>query len=151
MYLLDTNHCSDILTNRNTNVINKLRQLPRECPTSINAVVYGELMLMVEKSERKLENLVLLNDFLKRVRVYKIDDGTAILYGSLHAEIFREFAPKDKAKRRKYSIKEVGIHNHDLWIACTAIQYDLTIVSSDSDFTRICKVRDLKLESWRAP
>lgn len=150
MYLLDTNHCSDILTNRNTNVISKLRQLPRECPISINTIVYGELMLMVEKSERKLENLVLLNSFLKLVRIYKMDEGTAILYGNLHAEIFRKFASKDRAKRRRFNIKNFGIHNHDLWIACTAIQHNLTLVSSDSDFTRILEVRGLKLETWRA-
>lgn len=151
MYLLDTNHCSDIFTKRNINVINKLRQLPRECSISINAVVYGELMLMVEKSERKLENLGLLNSFLKLVKIYKMDEGTAILYGSLHAEIFRKFAPKDRQKRRNFRIKEVGVHNHDLWIACTAIQHDLILVSSDSDFARIGHVRDLKLESWRVP
>lgn len=104
---------------------------------------------MVEKSERRLENLVLLNDFLKLVKIYKLDEGAAMIYGSLHAQVFRHFAPRDRARRRKFSIKEIGIHNHDLWIASTAIQHDLTVVSADGDFTQISKVQQLKLETWR--
>ncbi|MBD2091853.1 type II toxin-antitoxin system VapC family toxin [Microcoleus sp. FACHB-1515] len=149
MYLLDTNHCSDILSRKNANVANKLSQLPRESSISINTIIYGELTLMVEKSERRPENLVLLNDFLRLVRIYTVDEGTAMIYGNLYAQIFKQFAPKDKAKRRKFSLKEIGIHNRDLWIASSAIQHDLIIVSSDSDFARMQEVKQLKIETWR--
>ncbi len=43
--------------------------------------------------------------------------------------------------------KSQGREN-DLWIAAIALQNNLTVVSSDSDFLRIQQVRKFALESW---
>lgn len=151
MYLLDTNHCSFVFVQRDAQVIQRLKLviIDNENEIAINAIICGELMMMVEKSARKQENLVLLNAFLMRLKVYSIDEETSKIYGKFYAEIFDKFAPKDKAKRRNFKIKDAGVRTHDLWIACTAIQHNLIIVSEDTDFMVINQVRNLKLECWK--
>jgi tRNA(fMet)-specific endonuclease VapC len=138
-----------VLVQRDAQVIQKLESLSVDNEIAINTIVYGELMTMVEKSQRKQENLALLNAFIRRLRVYSIDEETSKIYGRFHAEIFDRFAPKDRAKRRNFDIKDAGVRINDLWIACTAIQYNLIIVSEDSDFRVMNQVRNLKLECWK--
>ncbi|MCC5644109.1 hypothetical protein LC607_14355 [Nostoc sp. CHAB 5824] len=48
--------------------------------------------------------------------------------------MFNQFAPKEKSKRRKTKITDLGFGENDLWIAAIALQQNLTIVSADSDF-----------------
>lgn len=149
MYLLDTNHCSFIFIQKDSVVLNHLSKLPKSTLIAINTIVYGELILMAEKSEKKAENRGLVEAFLEKLKVYPLDEETAKIYGQFHAEIFNKFAPKDKAKRRKFKIEEAGVRLNDLWIACTAIQHKLTIVSEDSDFIQMSKVQPLLLECWK--
>ena len=43
----------------------------------------------------------------------------------------------------------LGFDENDLWIAAVALQNDLIVVSSDSDFQRIKQVENkLTIESW---
>jgi tRNA(fMet)-specific endonuclease VapC len=149
VYLLDTNHCSFVLVQRDVQVIQKLESLIVDTEIAINTIVYGELMTMVEKSQRKQENRALLDAFLKRLRIYSIDEDTSKIYGKFYADIFDKFAPKEKVKRRNFDIKEAGVRINDLWIACTAIQHDMIIVSEDRDFRVMNQVRNLKLECWK--
>ncbi|MDF5739584.1 MULTISPECIES: type II toxin-antitoxin system VapC family toxin [unclassified Nostoc] len=150
VYLLDTNHCSFIIIQKDTNVINKLESLPKDTIIAINSIIYGELILMAEKSDNKKENTDLIESFAKNLVIHPIDQDTSKIYGKFHAEIFDKFAPKDKKDRRKFKIKDIGIYPNDLWIACTAIQYNLTIVSEDSDFKQMSTVRSLNLECWKS-
>ena len=72
--------------------------------------------------------------------------GIAVL---LKASIFKQFAPKEKTKRRKTEIINLGFDENDLWITAIALQHQLTIVSSDSDFSRIKQiVTTISIESW---
>ncbi|NER23491.1 MAG: type II toxin-antitoxin system VapC family toxin [Symploca sp. SIO1B1] len=70
-------------------------------------------------------------------------------YSRLKTSVFKYFAPKDKKKRRSTSMRNLGFSDHDLWIAATAIQHGLTLVSTDSDFQRINQVQPFSLESWK--
>ena len=72
MYLVDTNHCSFAFAQRDAQVIQKLKSLSIDTEIAINTIIYGELMLMIEKSQRKQENLILLDVFVKRLRVKKV-------------------------------------------------------------------------------
>jgi tRNA(fMet)-specific endonuclease VapC len=89
-----------------------------------------------------------IRSFLDTIGLYRIDEETAIIYSRLKIAIFNQFAPKDQAKRRKTSIQTLGFGDNDLWIAATALQHNLILVSADSDFSRIQQVCPLTLESW---
>ena len=69
-----------------------------------------------------------------------MDEITANLYGQIKASLFKQFAPKEKSKRRKTKIINLGFDDNELWITAIALQHQLTIVSADSDFTRIKQV-----------
>jgi tRNA(fMet)-specific endonuclease VapC len=146
MYLLDTNHCSYIINN-NPQVIAALRSRSAE-EIGISIITYGELLYMTEKSERKAQNFVAIQNFLANVDLYFIDEETAVFYSQLKTAVFNQFAPKEKNKRRSTSIGDLGFDDHDLWITATALQHNLIIVSADSDFIRIQQAHFFPLESW---
>ena len=65
---------------------------------------------------------------------------------------FFRTGPKEKKKRRRYTLQKAGISENDLWIAAVAIANDMTILSCDSDFKRIQEVQpNLHVTSWIKP
>jgi tRNA(fMet)-specific endonuclease VapC len=146
MYLLDTNHCSRIIFGDSA-VIDRAAQVG-ENNLFTCTIVQGELFYMVEKSQRRSENLATLEGFLQDLSVYGVDEQTAQIYGQLKSDIFNYFAPTDVSKRRKASITSLGFGDNDLWIAAIALQHQLTLVSCDSDFQRMQQARSFPLESW---
>jgi tRNA(fMet)-specific endonuclease VapC len=146
MYLLDTNHCSRI-TDGDVKVIQQL-QAHTGMGVATSAIVRGELIYMAEKSQRRIENLQKIQEFLEIIDLYPIDEETTDLYGQMKAAIFAQFAPKDRTKQRGVKISDLGFGDNDIWIAATALQYNLTIVSADSDFTRMRSVKAFPLENW---
>ncbi len=145
-YLLDTNHCSYII-NGNPQVTDTLKSCS-SVTIGVSIITYAELLYMTEKSALKSQNLGAVQVFLSDVDLYFIDEETAIIYSRLKSSVFNYFAPQEKSKRRNFSIENLGFSDHDLWIAATAIQHNLTLVSADSDFTRIHQVQPFPLESW---
>lgn len=146
MYLLDTNHCSFAILG-NSNVLSRLAAIENSL-VSTCVIVQGELVDMAERSQRQEENLALIHRFLMGIYIHSIDEFTATIYGQLKAALFNQFAPKEKNKRRKTKITDLGFGENDLWIAAIALQHNLTIVSADSDFQRIQQVKTLTVESW---
>lgn len=146
MYLLDTNHCSQII-GANPNVIKKLQEISSQ-GVGISAITRGELIFMVEKSERVKENYDNFSPFLDNINTYLIDNDISDCYGKLKAKILKHFGPKDKKQARNTTVQKLGFSDNDLWIAATAISYNLTLVSADSDFVRIQEVQALILENW---
>jgi tRNA(fMet)-specific endonuclease VapC len=106
------------------------------------------LLFMAENSERRTENLDQVQSFLKRFDLYPISDEISRTYAQLKAKLLKTFGARDKAQRRKTRIQSLGIDDNDLWIAATALQHNLILVTVDSDFTRIQQVCNLQLESW---
>ena len=111
-------------------------------------IVQGELLYMAYKSEQKATNLERVKLFLEDIRIYHIDEMTANIYAEFKAELLEYFGPKERKKRRKIRIENLGIGENDLWIAAIALRHRLTLVSGDSDFERMQLVRTLPLESW---
>lgn len=146
MYLLDTNHCSRIIFG-DANIIRRLQEY-RGLGVATSVIVQGELLYMVQKSSQRSANLRFVRTFLQTIDLYPISGGVADVYGNLKGEIIEHFGPKDTAKRRKFTVQNLGFSDNDLWIASTALHYKLTVVSGDSDFQRIQQVQALTLESW---
>jgi len=146
MFLLDTNHCSNAILG-NIKLLNHLANLGDEFIATCT-IVKGELIDMAQRSQQKQANLALVKRFLMGLDIYPIDETTAEIYGNLKALVFDRYAPKDKNKRRKIKITQLGIGENDLWIASVALQYQLTLVTSDQDFVRIQAVQFFKIESW---
>ncbi|MCG6138641.1 MAG: type II toxin-antitoxin system VapC family toxin [Nostoc sp. LLA-1] len=146
MNLLDTNHCSAIILGE-PNVIRRIAEVG-ELNIATCVIVQGELTYMMENSAKRETNLARLKDFLADIRIYSVIEDTASIYGQLKAALMRQFGPKDKSKRRKTHITDLGFDENDLWIAALALQYNFTVVSADSDFQRIIQVTALSVESW---
>jgi tRNA(fMet)-specific endonuclease VapC len=147
MYLLDTNHCS-LAINRYPGIITRLAELDQTKISSCVIVVKAELIYMAMNSQNKQTNLNVVANFFENIFIYGVDSRTAEIYGSVQAELMRHFGPKEKNKRRKTRLTDLGVSQHDLWIASIAIQHDLIVVTMDSDFQRIKTVHDLPVESW---
>ena len=147
MHLLDTNHCSRAIL-KDPRILNRLNKIDANI-VATSVITQGELIDMAERSQRNKSNLALVQSFLQGIYIYPIDEITATKYGQLKASIFKQFAPKEKSKRRKTKIINLGFDDNDLWIAAVALQNDLIVVSSDSDFQRIKQVENkLTVESW---
>jgi len=90
-------------------------------------IVLGELRSGFRKGGRLAENERQLEEFLAspRCSVPVIDDDTAHRYAAIHDYLRRQGTP---------------VAPNDLWIAATAYQYGLTVVTLDGDFDRIPQV-----------
>jgi tRNA(fMet)-specific endonuclease VapC len=83
MYLLDTNHCSNIIIG-NPTLLNRLADLEESRITTC-VIVQGELIDMAERSQRKVSNLSLIQGFLQGLYIYSIDSESAEIYGRLNS------------------------------------------------------------------
>lgn len=146
MYLLDTNHCSRIIFGE-TNLIQQL-EVHSEAGVATSVIVRGELLYMAAKSQQTDANIQQVQAFLNTIDLYPINLSISDIYGDLKGKLVNVFGPKEKAERRKFNIQTLGFGDNDLWIAATAIHYNLTIVSTDNDFRRIQQVYSFSLESW---
>lgn len=146
MYLLDTNHCSRIIFGE-TNLIQQL-ELHREVGVATSVIVRGELLYMAAKSQQTAANIQQVKAFLNTIDLYPINLSISDIYGDLKGKLINTFCPKEKAERRKFNIQTLGFGDNYLWIAATAIHYNLTVVSTDNDFRRIQQVYSFVLESW---
>lgn len=145
MYLLDTNHCSRIIAGDRT--ITQQLQLHQGDGVATSAIVRGELLFMVQKSQRQTENLQAVEAFLQNLSLYPINGAVADVYGRLKGDIVNQLGPKDKAQRRKVTVQGLGFSDNDLWIAATTLHYALTLVSVDRGFKRLQLVQSFSVES----
>ena len=99
-----------------------------------SAVVEGELLFgisRIQDGRRRRALLRSLNGVLSRLDdILAVDRGTATRYGQLKARMFAQGEPMGE---------------NDLWIAASALDRGLTLVSRDAHFKR---VHGLRVEDW---
>ena len=93
----------------------------------LNPVIIGELKAGFLKGKDKKKNERLLQEFLAspRVKVLTVDEDTSDRYAVIWNTLRLSGTP---------------ITTNDLWIAASAMQYGLTVVTTDSDFSKVSSV-----------
>lgn len=125
-YLLDTNIVI-ALFKQDASVIEKLKMASQVYHSS---VVIGELYYGAYHSTRKEENTERIEEYVNNTIILSCDEYTSKVYGQIKANLKKKGTP---------------IPENDIWIAATAIQYDLILVSRDQHFDHI---NNLSLEGW---
>lgn len=99
----------------------------------LSPIVLGELRAGFLRGSKPAENERRLADFLAspRCRVPAIDEETSHRYAAIHAHLRRQGTP---------------VSPNDLWIAASAAQHGLRVVTLDGDFDRIPQVLVIRLE-----
>lgn len=146
MYLLDTNHFSRLIQG-DPLIRRKIAEIGEQ-NVAVSIITAGEVYYMAYHSERQQENLRRVKLYLADIGIYSLNESISELYGQFKSDLIRHYGPKERQKRRKTKIEDIGVSDNDLWIACTALHYSLTVVSKDQDFSRMKQVRNFSLESW---
>ncbi len=123
-FFLDTSAVIEILRNKPS--IRRLFQ--PEDRFFVSAIVLGELYYGAYRSDNPAKEIEKINQFIQRCTVIPISEEIAKYYGWL-----------------KNLLKSTPIPENDLWIASTALVYDLTLVSNDRHFLR---VPNIEIRSW---
>jgi tRNA(fMet)-specific endonuclease VapC len=130
-YLLDTNVCVDILSQRYPEVAERLRRCSPE-DLCISSVVVAELRYGADKSQRSAENHRRIDLLLGDIPCFDFDPNAASVYGRIRTDLEKRGEP---------------IGPYDLMIAAHALSLRLTLVS---DNVRECKrVKGLQVDNWR--
>ena len=98
----------------------------------LSTIVLGELLAGFRRGARLRENVELLDRFRSspRVRTAGIDEETAERYGEIVAHLRQAGTP---------------IPTNDVWIAASAMQLGLRLVTTDTHFERVPQVVSLVL------
>lgn len=125
-FLLDTNIIIKIFEG-NKSIADKLNKLPQ---IYLSSVVLGELFIGINRVDNKEKHLKKLNDFLKICTILKVDKNTARNYGEIIAVLYKKGNP---------------IPTNDVWIAATALQHNLTLITADKHFNFI---ENISIKAW---
>lgn len=106
----------------------EVRQALREADeVYLNPVVLGELYAGFARGNREKKNREILREFLSspRVQVAVVDEETAERYAAILAYLWSKGTPMPTS---------------NLWIAATAMQYGLKVITTDSRFRDIPQI-----------
>jgi tRNA(fMet)-specific endonuclease VapC len=93
----------------------------------MSVIVLGELRAGFRKGSKVKRNEAILREFLSepRVEVVTVDEETSSRYAVIHHDLRRRGTP---------------VSANDVWIAASASQHGLRILTTDDDFRRISQV-----------
>ncbi len=93
----------------------------------LNPIILGELYAGFQRGRKRSQNEALLHQFLQspRVNIFPLDEETAERYSVILNTLWTGSTP---------------IPTNDLWIAASAMQYGLEIVTTDSHFQKVVQV-----------
>ena len=126
--LLDTNIIIKIFEGQKS-IATKLQKI---AGFYVSVVVLGELQVGVNRATNKQKNLDMLNSFMELATIIDIDETTTLHYGEIIADLYNKGKP---------------IPTNDVWIAATAKQHKLTLITNDKHFDHISS---LNIEDWTA-
>lgn len=95
-------------------------------------IALGELYAGAWRSARPDKNLAQIEEFLTSVTVLPADETVALHYGRISASLAAKGTP---------------IPQNDMWIAACAMQWNLTLATTDQHYTQI---EGLSYEMWQA-
>jgi len=125
-YLLDTNIVIEVLSG-NQQIAERINKLS---VFFLSAIVLGELYVGVNRVSNRIKHEKKLLDFLGQCEVILVDTMTSQKFGEISASLYKKGKP---------------IPSNDIWIAATAMQHGLTLVTHDRHFH---EVENLTLEKW---
>ncbi len=132
-FMLDTDTCSYIMKRSHPLVLKRLQAIP-VADVCMSVVTKAELLYGVEVSPRRAHDAAALAAFLPYVDVLEFDDGAALHYAEIRADLKKRGAL---------------IGANDLFIAAHARALGLTLVTNNTaEFER---VSDLAIENWTTP
>lgn len=129
-YLLDTNICITLIRQKSPAVLQRLVSL-KPGDVAISSITMAELAYGAEKSTKKEENLIALQQFILPLEQVTFDQQAAIAYGRIRANLVQ-------------SGNIIG--SMDMLIAAIALSLDLILVTNNvREFSR---VQGLLIEDW---
>lgn len=132
-FMLDTDTCSYIMKRSHPLVLKRLQSVSVD-DVCMSVVTKAELLYGVELSPRRAHDASALAAFLPYVEALELDEGAALHYAQIRADLKRRGAM---------------IGANDLFIAAHARALGVTLVTNNTaEFER---VRDLTLENWTLP
>lgn len=117
-FLLDTNVVIAFI-NRDASVIGKVSEASA---IAVPSVVLGKLYYGAEKSAKVRYNLDRIEEFSVSRIIISCDQGTARQYGAI---------------KQALHVRGRPIPENDIWIAATALQHGLALVTRDAHFFEI--------------
>jgi tRNA(fMet)-specific endonuclease VapC len=132
-FMLDTDTCSYIMKRSHPLVLKRLQSMPVD-DVCMSVITRAELLYGVEVSPRRAHDAAALAAFLPYVEALEFDEGAALHYAEIRADLKRRGAM---------------IGANDLFIAAHARALGLTLVTNNTvEFER---VPGLKFENWAVP
>lgn len=98
-------------------------------PMYLSAIVVGELFYGAYKSTRTAENVALFQAFIGDHAVLPIEENISDVYGKVKLMLLR---------------KGIHIPENDLWIAATALAYNMPLATFDEHFIYIEELQVMK-------
>ncbi len=128
-YMLDTNICIYVMKNYPQALREKFNTLADQL--CISSITLGELHYGAEKSMRRADNLMAIEQFTARLEVLPFEAKAAAHYGQLRAELERAGTP---------------CGSHDMQIGGHARSEGLIVVTNNMrEFSRMAGIR---VENW---
>jgi tRNA(fMet)-specific endonuclease VapC len=127
--MLDTNICIYII-NENPARVKEVFLQHNVGEIGLSAIVVAELFAGSQKSKARAKNLAALEKFLTDFELVPFDADAAERFGEISAEL---------------EGKGMKIGPYDTQIAAHALQLNATLITNDSEFSR---VKGLKIENW---
>jgi tRNA(fMet)-specific endonuclease VapC len=121
-YLLDTNIIIAALAS-DADVLNRIDDAD-EC--FVSTIVFGEMLYGAFNSTNVTANVERLRAFIDRAGFIPCDDRTAELYGEIKTSLRQQGTP---------------IPDNDIWIAASALQHSLVLVTRDVHFDEVNSLR----------